>query len=290
MTSSPSPIVLLNDKFLPLEQAQISPLDRGFLFADSVYEVMLVRHGSARNLEYHLQRLQQSLDTLGIANPLTADQWQQRVQELITRNFGDTECPDCSLYLQISRGATQIRAMVQPQPVQPTLFLFLVPLPQTGDSRGIVAATAEDRRWHRCNIKATGLTGALLTRRQFPEAAEVIMHRDGEVTEGTSSNVFAVIDGEVVTPPLSEKILPGVTRLLLLQVLRESGIPCTERLLQLDELLAAEEIWLTSTLRGLEPITELDGRKVGDGSPGPLWRQVEPLLEQQRGVSPARSP
>ena len=261
-------------------------MDRGFMFADSIYEVMLVHQGRVCNLGLHLRRLNASLACMQIDNPYSSAQWQQHIATLLNHNaFGDA-----SLYVQVSRGAALSRSLSDAHLVRPTVFMLLEPVPlwlgetveDIDSSTGLTAELAADLRWQRCDIKGTGLTGNVLLRLNHEGADEVIMHCDGDITEGTASNVFAVLDGCVVTPPLSERVLAGVTRTLVLEVLRAQGIACEERHLTLEQLRAAEEIWISSTLRGLAPIVGLDDEAVANGKPGPLWRRVVPWVQKKR--------
>lgn len=274
------PVFFLNDELVAADQARISPLDRGFLFADSVYEVMLVRNGRVCNLDKHLHRLQSSLQGLEIPAMKPPAEWLAGINRLIAAN----DAPDAALYLQISRGIGPSRSLLWDEPLQPTVFMFLDRLPHEQQyGVGLRAATAEDLRWHKCDIKATGLTANMVMRRGATSADEVIMHRSGAVTEGTSSNVFAVLDGQIVTPPLNASlILPGVTRSLVLEALSEMQMPCEERTLHLNELQQAEEIWISSTLRGVAPIVSLDNTSVGQGTPGPLWKQLQDPMQHKR--------
>lgn len=286
LNNFPFPVFFLNDRLVPANEALISPLDRGFLFADSVYEVMLVQDGHVCNLNRHLARLKASLQALSIPAVADAETWLQRVQGLIDAN-GAT---DAALYLQISRGVGPSRSLLWDEPLQPTLFMFLDQLPYAHNSdAGLRAATAEDLRWHKCDIKATGLTANMLMRRGDSSVDEVIMHRSGEVTEGTSSNVFAVLEGTVITPTISSQILPGITRALILEVLSETDTPCEERLLRLDELRRAEEIWVSSILRGISPVVSLDNSSVGEGIAGDLWKALQQQIHHKR-IQVANSP
>lgn len=271
--------VFLNGSQMALEDARISPLDRGFMFADSVYEVMLIRDGTVSNLDRHLQRLMNSLKALQIRNPHTPLQWREHITSLVTAN----EMENASLYLQVSRGVAPFRALFQPEPMHPTVFMLMEPLPVIpGEGRGVTAGTTEDLRWEWCNVKVTGLTANLIMRMVNRKVDEVILHRAGEVTEGASSNVFALVDGKVITPPLSQWVLPGVTRGLLLEILAEEQIDFEEKAMRLETLKRADELWISSTLYGIAPVIELDGLAVGNGTPGPLCRRLTPLLEAKR--------
>lgn len=269
-------IVYLNSKFLPLDEAHVSVLDRGFLLGDGVYEVIPVYAGRLFRLEQHLQRLDHSLSGIRLNNPLNSDEWHHLLNELVERNSGD----DQSIYLQITRGAAR-RDLAFPTDTPPTVFAMSSPLviDNSDEQRGIAAALLEDSRWLHCNIKAVTLLPNVLLRQQALDAGaqEAIMVRDGELTEGAASNVFIVHNGIAITPPHSDHLLPGVTRDLVVELCREHAIPCEERPCRREELLSADEIWITSSPKGVVPVVRLDGQPVGDGLPGPLWQRLATL-------------
>lgn len=266
-------LVYLNGEFLPLNQAKVSVLDRGFLFGDGVYEVIPVYAGRPFRLPHHLQRLQQSLSAIHLESPLSQGQWQGVVEELIQRNGGGEQ----SLYLQVTRGASFERDHALPASPSPTLFAMTTPLqpaPQKASTAGLHAITVEDIRWQLCQIKAITLLPNILLRQQALQAGaeEAIMLRDGMVSEGTASNVFIVLDGCAITPPSGTLLLPGVTRDLVLELCRRHAIPCEERAITEEELRSADEIWLTSSTREIIPVTMLDGVPVSGGEACPLWQ------------------
>lgn len=270
---SPQSCVYLNGEFLPLSEAKVSVLDRGFLFGDGIYEVIPVYGGRLFRLPHHLQRLDESLAAIQLANPLGHPQWQALLEQLVVRNGGG----DQSLYLQLTRGVAT-RDHRFPAGVPPTVFAMSTPLdahPAT-PTTGISAITVEDIRWQLCNIKAITLLPNILLRQQAVEAGaeEAIMLRDGEVTEGTASNIFLVRDGVVATPPKGVLLLPGITRDLVVELCRRHAIPCEERPISASELHDADEIWLTSSTREILPITELNQQPVANGLPGPLWLRL----------------
>lgn len=264
--------VYLNGAFVPLAAAQVSVLDRGFLFGDGVYEVIPVYAGRLFRLEQHLQRLAQSLAAIRLANPLDTAQWHTMLSELVARNGGG----DQSLYLQVTRGVAR-RDLAFPAEVQPTLFAMSTPVPTTHeDEPGIAAITVEDIRWQRCNIKAITLLPSVLLRQQALDqgAQEAIMVRDGLLTEGAACNVFIVRSGSVITPPHSPHLLPGITRDLVVELCHTHAIPCEERDVGEAELRSADELWITSSPKGVVPVVRLDGAPVGKGRPGPLWQRL----------------
>lgn len=269
-----SPTVYLNGDFLPVDQARVSVLDRGFLFGDGVYEVIPIYAGRPFRVQQHLQRLDQSLAGIHLDNPLDHAGWLALFAELIARNGGG----DLQLYLQVTRGAAPTRDHAFPREPQPTVLVMSTPQeppPAELQKQGIHAMSVEDIRWSWCHIKSINLLPNILLRRQAFEAGadEAVMVRDGEVTEGAASNIFALVDGEIRTPPKSHLLLPGVTRDLLLELCREAGLACAEGPLDLDQLRRADEVWISSSTRELVAITHLDGRPIGSGRPGPVWRR-----------------
>lgn len=272
-----TPIVYLNGKFLPLDQAQVPVLDRGFIFGDGVYEVIPVYGGNLFRLEAHLQRLDQSLAGIKLMNPLTHAEWERVLRELVSRN-ASAASPDQSIYLQVTRGVAK-RDFGLPQGIQPTVFAMSNPmLAPSADVHelGVAAITLEDIRWHYCHIKAITLLAANLLRQEALErgAVEAILIRAGEVTEGAASNVFIVKNGSVITPPTGPKLLPGITRDLIVELCAANKVPCLERVIVEAELHGADEIWLTSSTKEILPVTRLNDKPVGSGKPGPLWARL----------------
>jgi len=267
--------VYLNGSFMDADAARISPMDRGFLFADGVYEVVPACDGALFQLDEHLQRLERSMAALRIDNPMAREAWASLSREMIERNGGG----DLSLYLQVTRGAATKRDHPFPAPpVAPTVFLATTPLARSSiysieTATGAKAITREDIRWSRCDIKSISLLPNVMFRQEAAElgAAEAILLRDGFVTEGSSTNVFVVKDQKVATPPLSQRILGGITRTVVVALCHELGYALQEREVSEAELRAADEIWVTSSTKDALAIVALDGVPVGDGTPGPLW-------------------
>ena len=274
-------ICYLNGEFLPLEEAKISVLDRGFIFGDGVYEVVPVFNGRPFRLGEHLQRLANSLEAIGIADPFTEAEWTTLLTTLIARNGAG----DQSLYLQITRGVAK-RDHVLPTPVAPTVFAMTTRLGAPPVPVPVSAISCEDSRWKFCHIKATALLPNVLLRQQAAAAGayEAILIRDGQVTEGSASNVFIVSAGTVKTPPKSSAILPGITRDLVLELLAQSDIPWCETPIAASELKQAEEIWLTSSTREILPVIELDHAPVGLGKPGPIWQRIFALYQEYKAA------
>lgn len=275
--------VYLNGEFLPQQQAQVSVMDRGFLFGDGVYEVIPAYNGHLFRLIHHLERLDNSLHAIRMVSPLTHEEWARMLQRLIQPCIES----DLSVYIQVTRGAAPKRDHAIPAGLQPTLFAMVSPIPPrppTLVERGISAITQDDVRWLRCDIKAITLLAAVLMRQEAAdqEALEAILIRDGRVYEGAASNLFIVHGGILLTPPKSCLLLPGVTRDLVLELATAAGLSCQERDITQAELREAEEVWLTSSTREIMPVTRLDGQPVGDGRPGPLWRRLDTLYQNYK--------
>ncbi len=276
------PLVYLNGVFLPLEEARVSVLDRGFLFGDGVYEVIPVYDRRPFRLREHLMRLQHSLDGIRLANPHTEAQW----TELVLRIAEGAEWADQGIYLQVTRGPGP-RDHAFPAHIRPTVFLMPIPLnppPPALVEAGVCAVTAVDDRWLHCDIKTISLLANVLLRQRSVDAgcAETLLLRDGWLTEGSSSNVFVVIGGVLATPPKSHLMLPGITYDVVLELARRLDLPHEIRPVSEAELRAAEEIWLTSTPKEVLAVTRLDGRPVGDGRPGPLFRRMHAAYQDYK--------
>lgn len=273
-------IVYLNGEFLPKDEARVSVLDRGFLFGDGVYEVIPVYGGRLFRLEQHLDRLDQSLAGIRLANPHTRPEWRQIIGQLVELQGGG----DQSVYLQVTRGAAPKRDHAFPADVRATVFAMsspLTPNPPEVAQQGVAAITLEDIRWKYCHIKAVTLLANVLLRQQALDggAVESILIRDGEVTEGAASNVFIVRAGELLTPPKGPFLLPGITRDLILELAAANGIPHREAAITEADLASAAEIWVTSSTREILPVTTLNGVPVGNGKPGPQWTRMAALFQ-----------
>lgn len=268
------PTCLLDGTLMPLSSARVSPFDRGFLFGDGIYEVLPCYLGRPFRLQAHFDRLQAGLDALGIRNPYPFAHWTELIRALTIANGSG----DLGIYLQVTRGAEHGRDFL-PQPgFPPTVFGFCwrLPVVRPEQVKGITAVTLEDIRWLRCDIKAIALLGPVMLRMEAKrrDADEAILIRDGRLAEGSSSAVFVVEDGRITTPPASHERLPSVTRLVVEDVLVALGLPLRVREVNRDELHTADEIWVASSTREVMPVTVLDGRAVGTGKPGPIWRRV----------------
>ncbi len=266
--------IYLNGHYLPLEDARIPVMDRGFLFGDGVYEVIPVYSRRPFRLHEHLDRLQASLDSIRLGNPHTAGEW----ENLIARIVEQAESEDQGVYLQVTRGPGP-RDHAFPKQTLPTVFIM--PLAMTAPARelvasGVAAITAQDNRWLRCDIKATSLLPNVLLRQLSVDAgcAETLLLRDGFLSEGSASNIFIVADGLLLAPPKSNLMLPGITYDVVLELARAHGIAHEVRPIAEAELRAACEVWLTSSTKEVLAVTTLDGQPVGDGRPGPVFRQM----------------
>jgi len=272
-------IVYLNAEYLPIEQAKVSVLDRGFLFADGVYEMIPAYGGRLLRLQAHMQRLQNNLDAIRLTNPLSASQWLEIIEKLLAENPNAGSGADKSVYLQVTRGASAIRNHGFPDTITPTVFVMVNELATVDDAKlkvGVAAITLDDIRWKACHVKSISLLGNILLRQQAEEtgASEAILINDGLVTEGAASNVFAVIDDKLVTAPTGKRLLPGITRDLVIELAQAHDIPLEIRDFSEDELQNASEIWLTSSTKEVLPVVTLNGKPVANGQSGPIWEKM----------------
>jgi len=272
--------VFLNGKLLPLEQATVSVLDRGFIFGDGVYEVVPVYSRVPFRLDEHLARLERSLGETKIRNPYTRAQWRAHIYQLIDAQPFD----DQGIYFQVTRGAAK-RDHAFPKGVEPTVFMMSNPLtnpPQAQVDKGAVAVSAVDNRWLRCDIKSTSLIGNCLLRQLSAEegAAETILFRDAKLTEASASNVFVVKRGVIQSPPKSNLILPGITYDVVVELARANELPLEFRDIPEAEVRAADEVWVTSSSKEVLAIVELDGKRIGEGRPGPVFRRMYQLYQE----------
>jgi len=266
--------VYLNGKFLPLEEAHVPVLDRGFIFGDGVYEVIPVYDRRPFRLHHHLERLQHSLDGIRMANPLTPDEW----ETLIGRIVAEAAWEDQGVYLQVTRGPAP-RDHAFPKTVSPTVFVMANALTTPSAeivAHGVAAITAVDNRWLNCDLKTTSLLANVLLRQLSVDAgcAETILLRDGFLSEGSASNIFMVKDSVVLAPPKSNLMLPGITYDVVLELATSEGLDSTVRSISDTELRAADEVWLTSSTKEITAVTSLDGKPVGNGQPGPIFKRM----------------
>lgn len=264
--------VYLNGEFMPIDVARVPVLDRGFIFGDGVYEVIPVYADRAFRLPHHLDRLQDSLSAVSITNPYTAEQWSAIIAELVEKNGGGEQ----SVYMQITRGVAP-RDHRFPENTPPTVFLMSNPMESVDPvliENGIAAVTLTDSRWQNCNIKAIALLPNILLRQQAVDrnAMEAILIRDNEVTEGSASNVFIVKNGVMRTPAKSHCLLPGITRDLVVELAHKHGQPIEEAAISEQDLLSADEVWITSSTKEILAVTRLNDTPVNKGQPGPVFR------------------
>ena len=277
-------IAYLNGQLLPIEEAKIPALDRGFLFGDGVYEVIPVYAGRLFRFKQHIARLENSLRGIRLPMEQTLQDWANICHQLIEHN----SLNNSSIYLQITRGAYLERNHDFPSNPTPTIFAMITALPEVQavpsdkDLQGISVITAEDIRWQRCDIKAITLLANCMLKQQALEcgANDTILVRGGVAFEATSSYLFIVRDGVIITPPLSEHLLPGITRDFLLWLAEQHSILTEQRLIPEHELLQADEIWLTSSTKEIRPVTRLNDVTIGDGTAGPVWRQMYDHYQQ----------
>lgn len=269
------PTCLLDGAFIPTNEARVSPLDRGFLFGDGVYEVIPCYDGKPFRLQAHFNRFQSSLDALGIHNPHSLARWTELVHELIAANGGG----DMGIYIEITRGTGRGRDFMPAPGLTPTVFGFcwrLSKMTLEQIERGIAAVTLEDIRWLRCDIKSIALLGPVMLKMEAHHrgADEAILIRDGHLAEGSSCAVFVVKDGGIATPPASRERLPSITRIVVEDAIVALGLQLQVREVYRDELPTADEIWIASSTREVVPITALDDQAVGGGKAGPVWHRV----------------
>jgi D-alanine transaminase len=272
-------IVYLNGEYKPLADATVNVLDRGFTFGDGVYEVIPVFNRKIFRFDEHHQRLVNSLNAIYMDDPLTKEEWSTIFNKLI-----DTlDEADQSIYLQITRGVTERDHDISLAD-KPTVFAMNRPIVKKDLSSGIKAITSEDIRWQLCDIKAITLLPSVLLRHKAKEkgAKEAILHRDGLVTEGAASNVFIVVGNTVYTPPKNNHVLPGITRDLVVEILVKNKIKLKEAAVELEQLLKADEVWITSSTWEIVPVIELNDKSVGKGCTGPMWGKVNQLYQDYK--------
>lgn len=275
-------MIYLNGEFMPIEDAMIPVLDRGFIFGDGVYEVIPVYSRLPFRLDEHLRRLQASLDSIRLVNPYEVNKWREVIGRLVELN--DPE--DQSLYLQVTRGVAK-RDHAFPKQSKPTIFIMSNPLatpPAEQIENGVAVITAADNRWLRCDVKSTALLPNVLLRQLSVDAgcAETILLRDGMLTEGSATNAFVVIGGILLAPPKSNLMLPGITYDVVLELAEANGVALEVRSISEAELRSADEVWISSSSREVLPVTGLDGKAVGNGRPGPVFERMYQLYQDYK--------
>jgi D-alanine transaminase len=268
-------VVYLDGQFLPLSEAKVSVMDRGFLFGDGVYEVIPVYSRRPFRLGEHLARLRNSLAAVRLPNPYADAEWTDLIARLIEQH---TET-DQSVYLQVTRGPMAVRSHVFPANPQPTVFMMSEPLATPSAAQcaeGVAAVSTDDIRWLRCDLKTTSLLANCLLRQMAVDAGcvETVLFRDGLLTEGAAASILAVKGGVLLAPPKNQLTLPGVTYDVVLELAAANGLPTEVRAIADPEVRGADELWLTSSTKEVLPIVSLDGRPIGDGRPGPAFRRM----------------
>ncbi len=271
-----SDTVYLNGEYLPIADAKVSVLDRGFLFGDGVYEVIPAYAGRLFRFEDHIVRLENSLREIRLDPRKSVAEWLAIFQPMLDSS------KDQYIYLQITRGYAAKRDHGFPELVTPTVFAMCSEIkPFAGRVNGVKAVTLDDTRWRMCHVKAITLLANILLRQEAldKDCAEAVLVRNGYVTEGAASNLFAVIDDELITPPKNNEILPGITRDVILELAKANQIPHREDVIALEALQNASEVWVTSSTREIVPVVELDGQILGNGKPGPVFQKMDRLLQ-----------
>jgi len=277
--------VYLNGQYMPVENATVSVLDRGFLFGDGVYEVIPVFGNKLLRLDSHLIRLQNSLNRISLSNPKNDEEWADVFSALLEKNPGE----DRAVYLQVTRGAYAKRDLAINTQYPATVFamvLHVTPPAIEVVSKGISVITVDDFRWNACDIKSTSLLGSVMLRQQASAAKveDAILIKNGVVTEGTASNVFLVKHGVLITPPTGLLLLPGITRDLVIEIAKNNAIVVEEREIQEAELYDADEIWMTSSTREIAPVIRLNDETVGTGAACAMWKRVMDLYQEYKQV------
>ncbi len=272
----------LNGDYMPLEACMVSPLDRGFIFGDGVYELLPVYQNSPFYLQQHLSRLVRSIKEIRIEDPYTQSEWENIIATLIQKSTVE----NLAIYIQVTRGVAA-RDHIFPQHVQPTVFAMANPLVavlQEQLQNGVSLITSDDIRWQRCDIKVISLLANILSKQDAYQssASEAIMVRDGYALEGAASNLFVVQDGEVFTHPKDNLILPGITRDFVLELITDLGIKYTEQQIPKEWLYSADEVWITSSTKEVLAATKIDGKIIGNGMPGEIWDKVYTLYQKRK--------
>lgn len=277
--------VYLNGEFVPLADAKISVLDRGFIFGDGVYEVVPAYGGKPFRWPQHLARLKRSLGSISIANPFEDGRWNELIAQLIARH----PWPDQFIYIQVTRGVAK-RDHAFPKGITPTVFAMsseFVPAPAKYRSEGVAAVSLPDERWYKCDIKSVSLLGNVLARQAAADqdALESVMFRDGLLTEGSGSNVWVVRNGMVLGPPRDNLILEGIRVGLMGELCADEGIELDVRRIAREEVFAADELLISSATKEILPVTTLDGRPVGSGKPGPMYQRLYAAYQRAKSRS-----
>jgi D-alanine transaminase len=278
-------ICFLNGEFLPIDEARIPVLDRGFIYGDGIYEYVPVIKRKPYRMAGHLARLDRSCKEIGLTNPYSDSQWSDIIMQLVAKHAFD----DQAIYWQVTRGVAK-RDHAFPKGVTPTVFMMSNPLPHPTSEQlanGVKAYTFEDVRWHRCDIKSISLLGNVLARQHAAErgGAEVVMFRDGNLSEASSSNVFVVKNGRIISPIKNNLILTGITLDGVFDLAKKGNLPLDMREVPTPQVWDADELWLSSSSKGVIAITSLDDKPVGDGKVGPVFKKMRALFDEDMGLA-----
>ncbi|MFK8028616.1 MAG: aminotransferase class IV [Gammaproteobacteria bacterium] len=279
------PFAYLNGEIIPIEQASVPALDRGFLFGDAIYEVIPVYAGKLFRAQSHVDRLMSGLNKIGIEAKQTAQDWRVVFQQTAQANGA----MDQYIYLQVTRGVSHFRDHATPADLTPLVFAMSQRLPPRTDQasqKGINAVLLPDTRWSRCDIKSTSLLANVLLRQSALEkdCVEAILHRDGWVTEGAASTVMLIIDDTLVVPPNNHEVLPGTTRRLAVELAETINVKCITRKFSVDELHGATEILISAATKEILPVCTVDQKPVGAGLPGPIWKQLDSAYQTYKAA------
>lgn len=283
-------MIFLNGEWMPIDEARVPVLDRGFIFGDGVYEVIPYYAGHGLRALQHLQRLQRSLDELHIDNPYPIAQWEALIGTLVAQNGGG----NVAVYIQVTRGVAK-RDFAPPAGISQTVFMMVNTLATPKAEiyeNGISCVSLDDNRWLRCQVKATSLLGAILLKHEgnLAGADEVVLFRDGYLTESSASNIAVVKNGVILCPPMDNLILSGITYELMIELARKHTMPLDVRRVHRREVRKADELWIMSSTKEVVPIVTLDDKPIGTGRPGSVFRQMQKLFDDyKRNLSAALS-
>ncbi|BFT30510.1 D-amino acid aminotransferase [Alteromonas sp. D210916BOD_24] len=275
-------IAFLNGEFLPLAEAKISPMDRGFLFGDGIYEVIPTYLGKPVGFAGHTARMAQGLSAIGIANPYDSETWRDILNQLVDKNRDSISSGNIGIYFHVSRGTDTKRFHAYPQNIAPTVFGFafeIAPPQPTSreDVKPFKVALQEDKRWQRCHIKSTSLLGNVMHFQAGVDAGvneTILYNSEGLITEASSCNVFIVKDGVIMTPPLNHQLLPGITRAIAIEAFSRANLDIKEVWFNKEDLINADEVWLSSSSKELAPVVEVDNHTIGTGKVGDVWERA----------------
>ncbi len=281
------PTVYLNGNFMPIEEAKISPLDRGFIFGDGVYEVIPFYAGRGLRMREHLKRLQRSMDELEIENPYSIEHWESQITTLIDKNGGG----NVGVYIQVTRGVAK-RDFPPPKGLTQTVFMMVNPLATPKPeiyTKGVSCVSLDDNRWLKCHIKSVALLGAVLLKHESNQGGydDAVLFRDGYLTESSASNIAAVKNGVILCPPMDNLILPGITYELMIELARKNKLPLEIRRVSRKAVRFADELWIMSSTKEVVPIVMLDDKPIGTGQPGPIFKQMLQLFQDYKRALPS---